>query len=60
MDVYGISALIILVLDIWAIVSVLTSGVSPGSKIVWVLLILALPLVGMLLWFLIGPRSVAA
>ena len=60
MDVYGISALIILVLDIWAIVSVLTSGVSPGSEIVWVLLIPALPLVGMLLWFLIGPRSVAA
>lgn len=60
MDGYGVSATIVLVLDIWAIVSVLASGITAGSKIVWILLILALPVIGMVLWFLLGPRSVAA
>jgi hypothetical protein len=53
---------LILVLDIIAIVSVLGSGVAPATKVLWVLLIVFLPLLGMLLYFLIGPgtRSLAA
>lgn len=50
--------LIILVLDIVAIVSVVQSGLSTAMKVVWVLVILILPVIGMILWFIIGNKKV--
>ena len=52
--------LIILALDIWAIVSVVGSSASTGAKVVWILLILILPILGLLIWLLAGPRPVRA
>jgi hypothetical protein len=46
---------VVLVLDIIALVSLLKSGADAGTKILWVLLIVLLPLVGMILYFLMGP-----
>lgn len=59
-EVGGLLGLIILALDIWAIVSVVGSSASTGSKVVWILLILILPILGLLIWLLAGPRSVRA
>ena len=56
MDMYGISGIIILVLDIFAIIQVLQSSLPPINKLIWVLLILALPVLGLILWLLIGSR----
>ena len=56
-EVGGLLGLIILVLDIWAIVRTLQSGASTGSKVLWVVVILVLPLIGLLLWLLLGPRG---
>lgn len=53
----GILGLIILALDIWAIINVLQSGASTGSKVVWVLVILVLPLLGLIIWYFMGPRG---
>jgi hypothetical protein len=53
----GIIGLIILALDIWAIINVIQSGSSTGSKILWVLLILVLPVLGLIIWFFAGPRG---
>ena len=53
----GIIGLIILALDIWAIINVIQSSTSTGSKILWVLLILILPVVGLIIWFFAGPRG---
>jgi hypothetical protein len=53
----GILGLIILIADIWAIVSVIGSGASTGSKVLWVLLILILPVIGFVIWLFAGPRS---
>jgi len=47
--------LVITVLDIIALVSLLKSGADTASKILWALLIILLPLIGMVLYFLIGP-----
>ena len=55
---YGFIGIIILVLDIIAIVSVVAGHGTVGHKILWTLLILLLPLIGMILYFLIG-RSAA-
>jgi len=53
----GILGLIILVLDIVAIVDALKSSMSTGKKALWVILILILPVVGMVLYFLIGKKK---
>jgi hypothetical protein len=56
-QVGGLFGLIILTLDIWAIISVIQSHRSTGSKVLWVLLILILPVVGLILWFLFGRHA---
>lgn len=53
----GIFGLIILVLDIWAIIKVLQSRASAGVKTLWVLLILLLPVLGLIIWGLLGPKG---
>ena len=50
-------ALIIFALDIWAIINVLKSGAEVGMKIIWVLLILLLPVLGLIIWAIAGPRG---
>lgn len=55
-EVTGLFGLIVLVLDVWAIVRVLGSTASTGSKVLWVVLILLLPVLGLLLWLLMGPK----
>ena len=55
---YGLVGLIVFILDIIAIISVLKSGIEPVMKLVWILLILLLPVVGMVLYFVIGAKNV--
>ena len=52
---YSIWGLLILVLDIIALVSLLKSGADTGTKILWALLIILLPVLGMVLYFIMGP-----
>ena len=52
---FSIISLVILILDIIALVSLLKSGADTTNKILWALLIILLPLIGMVLYFLIGP-----
>lgn len=53
----GLWGLLILIADIWAIVSVVSSNVTTGKKVLWVLLILILPVLGFIIWFFAGPRG---
>ena len=54
---YGFFGLVVLALDIWAIISIVGSGASTLSKVLWVLLILVLPVLGFLIWIFFGPRA---
>ncbi|POA32014.1 MULTISPECIES: PLDc N-terminal domain-containing protein [unclassified Pseudomonas] len=49
--------LIILALEIWAIINVLKSSAETGMKVIWVLLILLLPVQGLIIWAIAGPRG---
>ncbi|QJF53335.1 PLDc N-terminal domain-containing protein [Roseobacter ponti] len=60
MEYAGFGGFILLVLNIWAIVSVIGSRASTGGKVIWVLLIIVLPLVGFIIWFFAGPRAASA
>lgn len=52
----GILGLLVLVLDVWAILKVVGSGQPAGTKALWIVLILVLPVVGLIAWLLAGPR----
>ena len=56
-EVGGLIGLIILIIDVWAIIKVVQSGAGTGAKVLWVVLILVLPLLGLLLWYLMGPKG---
>lgn len=56
-EVGGILGLIILILDIWAIVKIFQSNASTGAKVLWTLLIIVLPIVGLIIWLLLGPKG---
>jgi hypothetical protein len=48
---------VILILDIFAIVSVLLGRSGVMRKLLWIAVILLLPVIGMLLYFLIGRSA---
>ena len=52
--------ILVTVLDIIAIVSILKSSADGTTKILWMLLVILLPFIGMILYFAMGPgrRSV--
>ena len=56
-EVGGFLGFIVLVLDIWAIIRIIKSGASTGSQVLWVLLILLLPVVGLIIWWFAGPKG---
>ena len=54
----GILGLIVLVLDVIAIISVFKSSMDAAKMALWIILILFLPVIGMVLYFLIGNKRV--
>jgi hypothetical protein len=56
-EVGGLFGLIILILDVYAIVKVIQSNAGTGVKVAWVVVILLLPVLGLLLWFFLGPKG---
>ncbi|RPE71261.1 phospholipase D-like protein [Pacificibacter maritimus] len=54
---YGIIGLLVLLADIYAIISIISSRASFGAKALWTLLVLALPVLGFIIWFFAGPRG---
>ena len=56
-EVGGIFGLLILIGDIWAILNVIQSNASMGGKLIWIVVILLLPLLGLIIWLFAGPRA---
>jgi hypothetical protein len=56
-EVSGLLGLIILILDVYAIVKVVQSSAGTGVKVAWIIVILLLPVLGLLLWFFLGPKG---
>ena len=51
-EIGGLLGLLILIADIWAIIKTVESGAGTGAKVLWVVLILVLPVLGLILWLL--------
>ena len=54
---YSIWGLLILAGDIWAILNIFQSSASNERKLLWTLVVILLPLLGLILWFFLGPRG---
>jgi len=52
----GFFGLLWLILVVYAIIKVVGSSASTGTKVLWTVLILVLPVLGVILWFLLGPK----
>jgi hypothetical protein len=57
LELTGLIGLIILIVDIWAILKVVQSGATTLAKAIWIAVIFFLPLVGLIVWFLFGPKA---
>ena len=55
-SVNGLLGLAILVLDVWCILQVVQMNTTNGTKVLWVVVILVLPVLGPLLWYLLGRK----
>jgi len=55
-EVGGLLGLIWLIIIIWAIIQVAQSSASGVVKLLWILLLLFVPLLGLIMWLLLGPR----
>lgn len=56
-EIGSIFGLLILIADVWAIVKTVNSSASTGSKVGWIVAILLLPILGLILWLILGPKD---
>jgi hypothetical protein len=54
---HSLWGVLILAGDIWAIINILQSSVSNEKKLIWVIAVVLLPLLGLVLWYFLGPRG---
>jgi hypothetical protein len=59
-EIGGLLGLLILIADVWAIVNIIQSTASTGRKVLWIVLVIVFPIVGLIIWFLLGPRGRSA
>lgn len=56
---FWIAVVVVLILvDLWAIVSVFRSDKTDGVKVMWFLGIVIFPVLGLIIWALFGPRGI--
>jgi hypothetical protein len=53
----GLSGLLILAADVWAMLNIFQSDASTGVKVVWIDGVLVFTVVGFFVWLLAGPRE---
>jgi succinate dehydrogenase/fumarate reductase cytochrome b subunit len=54
---HGLWGLLILAGDIWAIINIAQSSASNEKKLIWIIAVVLLPLLGLILWYFMGPRG---
>ena len=57
---FGVNSLwglLVLAADIWAVLQIAQSSASNEKKALWIVLVVVLPLLGLILWYFLGPRN---
>ncbi|MFN3596878.1 MAG: PLD nuclease N-terminal domain-containing protein [Rubricoccaceae bacterium] len=53
----GLFGLIHLGLCVYAFIQIFKSSATTGSKVIWALIVFFFPLVGLIVWFIAGPKA---
>lgn len=53
----GLWGALVLIADVWAIINILKSSAPTDKQILWVVVVLLLPVIGVILWYFLGPRT---
>lgn len=56
MEVSGIIGFLILIADVYAVLQIAQSESSTGRKALWIAIVVVLPVLGLILWYLLGPK----
>ncbi|HSW12210.1 MAG TPA: PLDc N-terminal domain-containing protein [Solimonas sp.] len=56
-DYRGIFGILLLIAVIYAVINIAQSNAETGKKALWIVLVLLLPLLGVILWYFLGPKS---
>lgn len=56
-EVAGLLGLIWLIIVIWAIIKTAQARVGAVPKILWILILLFFPVLGLIIWFFLGPKG---
>ena len=57
MEVTGILGILVLIADVYAILKIVQSSESDGKKALWIVIVLVLPILGVIIWYLMGPNG---
>ena len=53
----GLWGVLILAGDIWAMINIFQSSSTNEKKLIWIVAVLLLPVLGLILWYFLGPRD---
>jgi len=56
-ELSGILGFLVLLITIWAIIKIASSAASGLSKGIWIAVVLLLPVIGLIIWFFVGPKG---
>jgi succinate dehydrogenase/fumarate reductase cytochrome b subunit len=54
---HSLWGVLILAGDIWAIINIFQSAASNEKKLIWIVAVALLPVLGLILWYFLGPRD---
>ncbi|MFO1324436.1 MAG: PLD nuclease N-terminal domain-containing protein [Burkholderiales bacterium] len=57
MGFHSLWGILILIGDIWAIINIFKSPASNEKKLIWIVAVVLLPVLGLILWYFLGPRE---
>lgn len=53
----GLWGALVLIADVWAIINILKSTAATDKQILWVVVVVLLPVIGVIIWYFLGPRT---
>ena len=59
MEVKGFLGVLILVADVYAVLQIAQSSASNLRKAIWIAVVILLPVVGLIAWYLVGPGGLS-
>ena len=49
--------IVIFLLDVWAIASIINTDEPMRTKVIWIAMVAILPLIGLIAWWIAGPKA---